>query len=181
MNRRSPPACRRVRAALQAWADGQRLPEGLQAHLDRCSSCRGFRDFLTAYPRALKTGLDARMRGWPPADLEALLSARPSGQVAPGAVAGTRRRRRGIWALAAAAAAALMVAGWGAYRLFDAQLIARAVRAGLSAAVDRLYAAPLAGGVEGALVHPEPDEGRLLEGMSTEPGLEGLGAGWFSD
>jgi hypothetical protein len=74
-----------------------------------------------------------------------------------------------------------MVAGWGAYRLYDTQRIARAVRAGLSVVVDRLYDVPLAGGVEGALVHPEPDEGQVLEGMSPENGLEDLGTGWFAD
>ncbi len=176
----SPPACRRVRAALQSWTDGQPLPERFQAHLARCPSCRKFRDFLTAYPRALEESLDARFRGWPAVDLQELLSARPPGPAAQAAEPeGTRRRRRRIWVPAAAVAAALLVAGWGAMRLYDARRTARDVRAELSAAVDRLYAAPLADGVEGALVHPQPDAGRVLEGLSPESGLEGLGAGGF--
>jgi hypothetical protein len=174
----SPPACRRVRAALQALADSHPLPQRFQAHLARCPSCRRFQDFLSAYPRALQEGLDARLRGWAPADLQEILCASSTGPAAQAAESeGTRRGRRRIWV--SAAAAALLVAGWGGLRLYDARRTARDVRAELSAAVDRLYSAPLVDGVESALVHPQPDVGRLLEGLSPESGLEGLGAGEF--
>jgi hypothetical protein len=81
--------------------------------------------------------------------------------------------------VAAAAAAALLMAGWGASRLYGSLQTARVVRAAVSAAVERLYAAPLADGVEGVLAQPEPDTDRLLEGLSPHSGLEGRGAGGF--
>ena len=180
MKRSSPPACRRARAALQAQADGRPLPQRFQDHLASCPSCRRFQDFLAAYPRALQRGLDERLRGWPPAELQKILSDAPPGLSAQAAEsAGLRRRRRRIWIPAAAAAAALLVAGWGALRLSEAGRSTLEARAELSAVVDRLYAAPLAEGVEGALVDPQPDVGRMLEGLSPESGLEGLGAGGF--
>jgi len=176
----SPPACRRVRAALQAQADGHPLPQRFQDHLAGCPSCRRFQDFLAAYPRALQRGLDERLRGWPPAELREILSDIPPGLSAQAVESESlRRRRRRIWVPAAAAAAVLLVAGWGALRLYEARRTALEVRVELSAVVDRLYAAPLAEGVEGALVDPQPDVGRMLEGLSPESGLEGLGAGGF--
>jgi hypothetical protein len=183
MKKRSEPACRQVRAALQAWADGASIPEGAQAHLAHCRRCRSFQQFLAAYPHALQEGLAARMRDWPSAGIQAILSARPGGPAADGAAAaaGSQPRRRPLWAVAAAAAAALLVAGWGATRLYDSLRTARVVRAELSAAVERLYTPPLADGVESALRRPDPDIERLLEGLGPENGLEGLGEDGYLD
>jgi hypothetical protein len=181
MKKRSAPACRQVRAALQAWADGASIPEGAQAHLANCPRCRSFQEFLAAYPRALQAGLAARMRDWPAANVQALLYARPGGPAADGAAAPARLRPglRPLWAVAAAAA--LLVAGWGATRLYDSLRTARVVRAELSAAVEKLYTVPLADGVEGVLLRLEPDTEQLLEGLGPENGLEGLGEGGFLD
>jgi hypothetical protein len=180
MMKKPKPSCRRVRGVLQDWADGAPIPDAVRAHLLHCARCRSFKEFLSAYPRALRAGLDGRMSGWAAPSLPA---ESPAGPPAPEPVIGADLcpGRRPWWAVGAAAAAVLLVAGWGAGRLYGSLQAARVVRAAVSAEVERLYAVPLAGGVESVLAKPEPGSDRMLEGFSPDSGLEGLGAGGFLD
>lgn len=180
MMKKPMPSCRRVCGALQDWADGAPIPDAVQAHLLRCPRCRRFQDFLSTYPQALQAGLEGRMSAWPAPDFLAVPPARPAGPETD--IRGDQPpSRRPWWAVAAAAAAALLMVGWGAGRLYGSLRTARVVRAAVSAAVERLYAAPLAAGVEGALEQPEPGSEWLLEAFNPDSGLEGLGAGRFLD
>ena len=148
-------------------AEESRLAHAAAAHLEGCTDCRRFREFLSGFGRELADSLDALSGSSPPRDPAAYAAS--SAAARPPARASRRPSAR--WAVPAAAAALLAIAaGTQAPRLAAGARVQRSIRAETAALVNELFSRPLAQGVETSLAGTS-----LLEGLSEGDGLQGLG------